>query len=302
MNNFWVITPFFNPAGYKNLPKNHAIFAKALKDTGVNLLTVELTFGESKPEISDTHNVVRLKSNSVMWQKERLINYGLEQLPASCSKFAWVDCDVLFEQPDWVAQTVKKLDTVDVVQLFKRVFYLPVGHEVYSGKHDIMLQSVIWQNKTYRNWLTRRIDKELPFSSPGFGWAANRSTFPNGLYDRNIVGSGDTFMVDCMLDSWSIHGFATKFTQNMKSHMHGWRATLPKIKYDYIPQSIYHLWHGSLKNRAYMDRHDILLENDYDPMMDVTVQDNVLEWCSPKDKMHTDIKQYFFNRKEDEDV
>lgn len=301
MNDFWCIIPFFNPAHYESLLRNYSIFSKELKLKKINFLTIELAFNGDPFEIPSSDNVLQLRSNSIMWQKERLINYGLKNLPNSCTNFAWIDCDVLFEKNDWIEQTVDKLKSVQIVQLFKRVFYLPKGHTEYRNQHDTMLQGVIWQNKTYRNWLYRRQNKEIPFSSPGFAWAARKSTFENGIYDKNIIGSGDTFLVDCMLDSWKIHGFAQKFTEPMKEHMNDWRSKLPNLTCDFIPQSIYHLYHGSLKNRSYMDRHDILLKYDYNPMTDINLQNDVLEWTSNKIDMHNDIKQYFFNRKEDDD-
>lgn len=293
-----VITVFFNPAKYKSLLRNYLIFRENLKKQNVKLITIELTFFNRLPELNFPE-VIHLNSNSIMWQKECLINYAINHI--DCEKFAWVDCDVLFSNDNWVNDTSKKLDSVDVVQLFKRVYYLPKGHMSYNKQHDIMVQSVIWQAKTYKNWLNRRKNKELPFSSPGFAWAAKKSSFQNGLYDLNIVGSGDTFMVDCLLNSWDIHGFAKKFTPSMKSHMIEWLSKEKNKTFDFLPDDIYHLNHGSLKNRAYMDRHNILLDNDFDPTKDIVKTNGVLEWSTNKINMHKSIEQYFFNRNEDDE-
>lgn len=295
----WVIIPYFNPAKYEALQRNYSIFSHELKKAKINYLTVELSFDGSY-DIPTSEDVIRLRSDSIMWQKERLINFGVSQLPLKCDKFAWVDCDVLFEHKDWLDQAKAKLDQVDIVQLFKRVFYLPSGHESYSGSHDIMVQSVIWQAKTHRNWLHRRVNKMLPFSTPGFAWAARRDAFPNGLYDKNIIGSGDTFIVDSILDSWSIHGFSTKFTLGMKADMGKWLACQRKLTYDYIPQSIYHLYHGSLQDRRYMDRHNLVLDNDFDPAKDIVLVNNVFEWDSNKPALHSGIIDYFGGRNEDQ--
>lgn len=297
--NFWCITPYFNPAKFETLPKNWSIFSHELRRHKINLLTVELSF-DGTFDIPTSYDVVRLNSNSIMWQKERLINYGVSQLPSSCESFAWLDCDILFEQSDWVEQTIHKLKSSDIIQLFKKMHHLPPEEESYNGRHISIHQGVIWQYKTHKNWLERRKSKDLPFSHPGFAWAANKKSFPNGLYDKNIIGSGDTFMVDCLLGSWDIHGFAKKFTPAMKTHMMGWCDSLPKLSCDFIPQSIYHLYHGSLKNRSYMDRHDILIENEFNPEVDITLIDNVYEWSSNKPMMRHAIEQYFINRKEDE--
>ena len=240
-----------------------------------------------------------------MWQKERLVNHAVANLPPECKYFAWLDCDVLFGNKDWANLAVEKLQTVDIIQLFKRVFYLPKGDCCYKNRHLTMLQGVMWQNKIHRNWLQRRKNKDLPFSSPGFAWAARRDAFSHcgGIYDKNIIGSGDTFLVDVYLDSFEIHGYAAKFNRFMKKDMMSWCEKFRSVnkKTDYIPVDLYHLWHGSLKNRRYMDRHDIVLAYDYDPENDVRLENDVYEWNSDKPEMHEGIKGYFFGRKEDDE-
>lgn len=295
----YCITTYFNPAKYKKLLLNYHVFADQLNRQGVNLITIELSFDGSF-DIPQEDNVYRLTSNSVMWQKERLINYGVSKLPPNEDKFAWVDCDVLFDNPNWANDASSKLDSCDIVQLFKRVYYLPNGDSKYVGRHDIMVQGVIWQAKTHRNWLDRRSSKELPFSSPGFAWAARKNAFIGGIYDKNIIGSGDTFLVDMILNSWEIHGFAKKFTRSMKFDMWNWLSQQRVLSYDFLPDSIYHLYHGSLNNRRYMDRHNILIEHNYSPKNDIILKNEVYEWNSNKEEMHNQIRDYFFGRLEDE--
>ena len=304
MSEFWAVTVFFNPAKYAALLNNYHIFAEQLSRQGVHLLTVECAFNDDDFQIPDEPNVHRLHSNSIMWQKERLINYGTSKLPPECKYFAWIDCDVIFSDDQWANAAEEKLKQCDILQLFKKVIYLPKGDLTFQGRKITSVQSVIWQYKIHRNWLNRRRYKDLPFSVPGFAWAARREVFSDiGIYDRNIVGSGDTFLVDCYLNSWDIHGFAKKFTDHMKRDMLNWceqlRAKKPVL--DYLPIDIYHLWHGSLKNRKYMDRHDIILKYDYDPAADVVLKNDVYEWATPKTEMHEDIEQYFHERKEDDE-
>lgn len=303
MDELCVITVFFNPAGFSSLLNNYFIFAENLKRQGVRLITVECAFNDGPFYIPENEDVYRLRSNSVMWQKERLINYGVSKLPPECKYFAWVDCDVMFHSDDWCAQACEKFQKADVVQLFKKVFYMPQGMLKYDGSKVPFMQSVAWQYRIHKNWLPRRRSGDLNFSVPGFAWAAKRELFEDlgGLYDRNIVGSGDTFLVDCYLDSWDIHGFAKKFNEHLKEDLMAYcvklKAKNPVL--DYIPVDISHLWHGSLKNRKYMDRHDIILKYDYNPQEDVKLVNDVLEWNSDKVEMHNDIKQYFYDRKED---
>jgi len=308
MGKLCVVTVFFNPAGYTTLLRNYFLFAEQLHRQNVELITVECAFNGGQFYIPEGKNVHRLTSNSVMWQKERLINYGVSKLPDNCDYYAWIDCDVMFHDENWAKLAEEKLQTADVIQLFKKVYYMPNGMLKYDGTKVPSIQSVAWQWKIHNNWLIRRKNSELPFSVPGFAWACRRDLFDNingqdGIYDRNIVGSGDTFLVDCYLNSWDIHGFASKFNDAMKTDLMKWcnalRAKKPVL--DYIPVDISHLWHGSLKNRKYMDRHDIILKYDYNPQDDITLINNVYEWSTDKHEMHNDIRQYFYNRKEDQE-
>jgi hypothetical protein len=302
MQKFWAITVYFNPAKYKSLHRNYLIFSEKLKKQNVNLLTVELAFNDDEFMLPEGENVHRLRGESIMWQKERLINYGVSMLPPDCDRFGWIDCDIIF--PDgWDEQASNLLDKYDILQLFKKVIHLPPNQTEFNGTKVATMQGVMWQYTIHKNWLERRKRKELPFSAPGFAWAARREVFADiGLYDKNIVGSGDTFLVDCYLNSWDIHGYAMKFTDHMKTDMMAWREKLlaKNVTVNYLPVDVLHLFHGSMKNRKYMDRHETILKNDYDPQADVRLVNNVYEWNSDKQEMHEDVKGYFFGRSEDE--
>lgn len=300
---FWVITSFFNPARFKSLLNNYFVFADRLKKQGVNLLTIELAFFNSVHQIPKNENVLQLRGKSVMWQKERLLNYGISQLPSDCKYYAWIDCDVLFSEDNWADIAVEKLQNADIIQVFKKIYLLPKGHLNFTGERILAQQGIVWQRKIHKNWLERRCKKDLPFAVPGFGWACHRNTFDHteGIYDRNIVGSGDTFMVDCYFDSWDIHGFAPKFNQYMRDDMMAWceKFRQKKMIYDYLPFDVCHLYHGELKNRQYMDRHEFILKNNYDPKTDIKLIDNVYEWSSSKWMLHNAVEQYFYDRQED---
>ena len=298
-----IITPYFNPQKYKALLRNHNIFAKRLVDQGANLLTVELTFNDESPELNNTKygKTIHLKSNSIMWQKEQIVNYAIKNCMENETKFAWIDCDILFDDSSWIKRAEEKLDSADIIQLFKKVFLLNQGNTYYGDSHEMIFQGVVWQYKLHKNWLPRRKNKELPFSHPGFAWAARKDAFPNGLYPFSVTGSGDTLMVDALLDSWDIHSYARKFTPELRNSINEWCSKLKPLKIDYIPEDIYHLWHGSIKNRAYTTRHNILVEYNFNPTVDVVEKNGVLEWNSDKPELHNAIKEYFLHRNEDND-
>ena len=112
----WVITSFFNPAGYRRRLQNYRQFRAALH---VPLAAVELSFnGVWELEKHDADILMRVTDGDVMWQKERLLNLAVRQLPPDCEFVAWIDADVLMQDPDWSQQAVAALASVPLVQLF----------------------------------------------------------------------------------------------------------------------------------------------------------------------------------------
>lgn len=294
-NRFWCINVQFNPAGYKTRLNNYLTFIENLTKQNINVLTVEMTFGNQEYTIPLTENVRRLNSNSVMWQKERMINYALSQLPDECENVAWLDGDLLL--PDgWEILLAEKLDKVSFVQLFQNVIHLDSGR-----KNSLYVKKgIIWQNKTHDDWLNQRINKKIGHAEPGFAWAAKRSALKNGLYDRLICGSGDNWLVDCLLDSQCLHHYLSKLTENMISDMENWKEHFNNDKsVDYLPIDIYHLWHGSVKDRGYHTRDLIFKQFDFDPRKDIKLVNNCWEWATDKPELHQAIINYFTSRKED---
>lgn len=288
----WCITTFFNPAGYQKPIDNYRIFADNLHRQGATLLTLEVAFGDAPFCLADA---VHLRSSSVLWLKERLINYGISLLPNHCKEFAWLDADVLFAKDDWTTLAKTALATYDVVQLFRRVFYLPKGHNCYQGIFAATCQGIVYQRNISPNWHEQRRTNHLPFAAPGFAWAARKDAF--SLYDRDVVGSNDCVFVDCLLDSWDFHGYQEKFNDKMKLDIQEYRKRLPKLKVGCISGDLFHLWHGQLEDRQYKTRHEIT--TDYDPYTDIRIDGPLYVWSSNKPDLHAAVNSYFHIRRED---
>ncbi len=139
-----VITPYFNPQKYKSLKNNHRIFAKRLLEQGANLITVELTFGDEPPELTDSDlgKVVFLKSKSVMWQKEQIINYVINNHMGDEVTFAWIDCDVLFKDGSWIKRAEDKLEEADIIVLGPGSLYTSIiPNLIIKGLSEAIVKS-----------------------------------------------------------------------------------------------------------------------------------------------------------------
>jgi hypothetical protein len=238
-----------------------------------------------------------------MWQKERLLNLALRHLPIHCTKVAWVDCDVLFERPDWAVQTSKLLDTFPVVQPFDRVIRLPRGRVSYQGDGDL------WPG--FASVYAKHPDLMLAgdfarHGHTGFAWAARRDLLErHGLYDACISGSGDHMMAHAFCGDWSspcidrILGAGTAH----RAHFTSWCRNLYKdvrARVGVAPGSLLHLWHGDMEHRRYVLRNRELASFDFDPQRDLRVgESGAWEWNSNKPALHEWAVSYYASRKED---
>ncbi len=299
------ITTYFNPVGYRTRRENYDLFAESLAAQGVPLLTVELALGDEPFELPESPSVIRLRGQSRLWMKERMINVAVSRLPTQSTAFAWLDCDLLFSDRSWFSRLVEQLQTDDVVQLFERVVHLPPGHGRYRGEsleHDTGL---VAQATRTPDWLARRRSGELPFAVPGYAWAARLSLFADvGLYDRSVLGNGDVIFADCLFDSFGIYHYTSMMTAAMADDMEDWRRRAfggPRIRVGHLPVEVYHLWHGSFDDRRYCSRDEILLRHDFDPRHDLTLKGDLYEWASDKPGLHDEVAAYFAARREDGD-
>jgi len=278
---------------------------------------VELVFGEATPyqlEPTDCEILIqrRTAAGNTLWQKERLLNVALENLPNSVDKVMWLDSDLIFLNENWVPETAELLDSYPVLQPFGWMTYLPasaggdgeeyayqklaslpLGQGVGAVFHSAGLGIQSFPDMCFRS--------NFLLGHPGFAWAARREVMEQGFYDRSIIGGGDRIM----LFAFSGHypGMNRKMPIAMADDV---RAFAKKItphvgpsNMSYTPGVVLHIWHGNQADRDYTHRYEILLRNRYDPVHDVRVNaDGIIEWDSEKPRLHRQLTEYFNNRKE----
>lgn len=230
---------------------------------------------------------IRGTSDNVMWQKERLLNLLVERLPVEYQYICWIDADIIFLDPDWVAKTRSALDRYMIVQMWDE--WHCIGGD---GKVVETLTSI---GDGARRFISRKA------WSPGGALAGRRSVFP--LYDRHIVGSGDAL---CM-EGWLAMKYSQtmyKYTDSMRDDFMLWSAdafakvqgNIGSMKYD-----IMHMFHGSRQDRQYIDRWSPVIDAGFDPTKHVCVDDQgLLKWTKDAPKqLQIWVKNYFASRLED---
>ena len=292
----WAIACFFNPAGYANKLENLKRFRESSKRQGLKLLLVELAFGDKAFEVpGDVADIiVRRRTSSVLWQKERLLNIGLAHLP-TIETVAWIDGDILFENDDWIGTAERLLQQFPVVQLFDTAAWLDPNGKIERSEHGTAYEKALGE-------------KDVVSAHSGFAWAARVSLLKkHGFYDRDIVGAGDAHMAYAMWDEWQSWGGLEWrqlfYTPEHLADIDKWsKAFYDDVRgnVSYVPGKVFHLWHGTQENRDYLNRYIAVKNQGYDPTTDLRIgESGCWEWASEKPELHRSVREYFTLRMEE---
>lgn len=305
-NDIYVITSYFNPEGYNSKRKNFETFASKLENSNIPWLAIETSFGNSNFDLPKSKNIFRIQGKDIMWQKERILNICIDKLPFSCKKFAWLDCDIIFENEKWLQEASIELEKHAVVQPFEKVIRLPRGCREYVETDE--------QWKSFASVLKSEPNQLLfgdfaTHGHTGFAWASHKSIFKKyGLYDGCIAGSGDHMMAHAFSGDWHSSCIRRILGEN-RSHIQHFRNWSEKVyskihsKVSYIPGKILHLWHGRTENRRYVLRNRELAEMKFNPSIDIRIgKSGLWEWSNNNALLKEWAIKYFKSRKEDEEA
>ncbi len=302
MNKFWAITSLFSPVGYRQRYANYREFQRQLN---VPLLTVELAFDDNPFELraGDAEKLVQIRGGDVMWQKERLLNIAVDHLPQECEYVAWLDCDLIFDDPYWAEKTQAALQKYVVVQPFQHFCEL-LPHEPFSHQHARSSVCVLEDDALAEHIFTGSGVSVANGARPGGAWAGRRDFLEsNLLYDRLIMGAGDKAFLCAAFGRSRDFLEAYGLDAEAWSDYLAWGDRLQQAisgNVGYVEGSLFHLAHGDLAKKQYGNRYGGLAQFSFDPNDDIKMDQNkVWRWKSNKTAMHTHIWDYFVSREED---
>lgn len=296
--NLYVVTCISNPIRYKSRYNLYRHFAKHMEDSGAILYTAELATGKREHAVTEHghHRHLQLRSYDELWHKENMLNLAMRHLPHDWEYVAWIDADVQFSRPDWVNETIEQLQHYDFVQLFSHATDLSPMYEPMKTHSGFVYD---W----YHNPESVAKGGYATFSHPGFAWAARRDALDSvgGLIDHSILGSGDRHMACAMIQKVE-HSYNNKVNDNYKSMCLDWQDRVQKYSkgnVGYVGGSINHFWHGSKNNRGYSSRWKILIDNDFNPALDIFRDTQGLyRLTDEKPSLRDAIRKYFRSRHE----
>ena len=292
-----VITAITNPRRFESRYRLYREFEEYVEKSGATLITVEGAFGEREHAITSANNPhhIQLRNNVEIWQKERMLNIALGRLPKSARYVAWVDADIKFERPDWAEETIHQLQHHHIVQMF--------SHAVDLGPSYESIQYHCGFGFQYKHGRTR--GKEYTHWHPGFAWATRRECLDQtgGLIDTAILGAGDHHMALGIIGAVG-ESFAGGVTDAYKRPIELWskrsQHAFGQGNMGFVNGLLRHYFHGAKAERQYESRWKILIDEKFDPELDIVHDvEGLWQLAGNKPNLRRRLQTYFESRNED---
>ena len=292
--NLAILTTHFNVAGYRRPLHNYWRWRYGLGCLVENLVTVELSF-DGQFRIPDAIHLQGTEQN-ILWQKEALLAIALKRLSPQVDVVIWCDCDILFENPSWALETCQMIQSGEYgfVQPFRNIYY-----ENGKGEIDFAVKGSVHE------YLTLPPEEPFRHNGPGMCGAAARDILDTiGFPLHNVGGAGDRIMMDGLVGIQELpQGCLQKCFRCDQASVREWcrlaQSAMRGRKFGHLPGDIRHLFHGTIQNRQYIERNQVLLKHHYGPGDVIADEQGLLSWNSEKPELHREIVDYFVNRNED---
>lgn len=323
----YVVTCISNPKRYRSRYNLYRRFEKYIADSGAILVTIEQAFGEREFEITDPSNPfhIRITSSSELWHKENMLNLAIQRLPSDWKYVAWIDADIEFVRPDWVYEAIHLLQHYDIIQMFSQAADLDPQFQVLNNLREGVIAA--WRRENCGPLVVRSTEDEdgnyggyggysnygayggggAGVRHPGYAWAARRDALNKlgGLIDWGIVGSADWHMASALVGQVdaSISPSVAQSCPNYVKLCKEWEdRAIRHIRYNvgYMDGLVYHFWHGKKADRRYANRWRILIENKFDPALDLKKDwQGLWQLTDRNHRLRDDIRSYMASRNED---
>ena len=319
----YVVTCISNPARYHARYRLYRTFAKHVQDSGAELYTIEVAYGQRAWEVTETGNPnhVQLRTTEELWHKENLQNLALARLPATARYVAFVDADFTFLRPDWAQETMQTLQHHPVVQMFSSVSYVNAQDEITNSapgwvaswlsgepmqaKGQCVRNELFGQTIISNDYGTAG---RTHLGAPGGAWAWRIADLSKvgGLLDFSILGSGDWHMAAGLIGAMELTLLDT-YQPSFNDMLLNWQARAERVvkrNVGLVRGTAVHHYHGPMVKRNYQARKTILAKHQFDPRKDIS-RDHQGLWQWNDDNtprmwaLRDDVRAYFRSRDED---
>lgn len=311
----YVIAVISNPVRYRSRDRLFEEFkTRMLANPAVELVIVEQAFGDRPFKHTDLHNrlhvQVRATEESEVWVKESLINIGFKHLTGQVPDWeyaAWIDADIEFRRANWAEETVEALQHFSIVQPWHTALDLgPNGEGLQISESfcatwykdpNLMCSKHGYAGSLRKDGIQR--------AHPGYAWAIRRLAWEHitPLIDFNPMGSGDHQMAWAMVGQHA-KSVDVRFDEEYKRRVKEFADRCDKYIFQnlgFVDGQILHYYHGSKRNRKYIERTKILLDTGFNVATDLKYNYQGLLVLTGKNlKLRDALKRYMRDRDEDD--
>ncbi|WP_460975432.1 hypothetical protein [Spirosoma knui] len=264
-----IISCFFNPTRSAYRLKVFHQWYETIKH--LNHRIIELAIGNAAYELPESPWIERLRTSTLLWHKETLLNKIIETLPDRFKYVFWIDADVLFTNKDWLVESVRQFEFgINLLQPFEYCVHLDRDETEPSYWQEGM---TIWsylkrrERNVWRAYSANFADKGRQIFNQlynkrghvGLAWGARRELLDKQpLFDRALIGGGDGIIAYASVGDIVNKSIRESFKHPEElAYIATWQTEwfrLVQGKVGYVPGNLYHLWHGDLKKRNYLKR------------------------------------------------
>jgi hypothetical protein len=306
--NIWAVCTYFNFTGSDSRRKNYSIFKKNIKKYNLNLLTVEFSAdGVFSLNNDDADVLIQLSDGDIMWQKERLLNIGIDHLPENTDIVLILDTDIVFSCENILDLICKKLETHKAVHCLSSVSHLNPFVMDYENTDyfaiDIEKDTHLILDNTIPSCIrTYEVFANFQMGCAGYAWAFKYETIKNvKLFEYNIIGGGDKISASAFIGipfpPMTVAGENTfppysSYLEKVKKY------GINKETVSYVDSPIFDLFHGFHVYRHVMERHGILKTCNFDVTKDLISRKGLpFRFADTvQDSTKKQIIDYFYNR------
>lgn len=252
-----IVACYFNPKQSPYRIKAFHHFYQSIQH--LNHSIFECTIGNGTPQLPNTSSIHQVRAKSLLWHKETLLNRAIAKLDERFKYIFWLDADVLFTNPNWLVEGVERLQTATILQPFEYCHHLERDRFIPAptplARHPQAWRSFCATLKTASNYQINA--NYYDCGNVGFAWGARRSILAAvPLFERALVGGADRLIAHAAAGQIPHPLVEIAFSDNL-TEAERWSSEFyaqTEGKIDYVPGDLYHLWHGDLNNRQYIQR------------------------------------------------
>ena len=251
-----VLMVMFNPTNSVRIQANWLYVWNRLAAAEIPVFGCELLFPWQRGGLAPAFKTITVRSDSIMFFKEKLLERLEREVPAKYTKLCAIDCDVVFQRADWYDAVSAALDERAVVQPYSRCHWMGPDLRMAVMTNPSAATQLGAIREAHRGGGTDRLS-----GHPGFAMAMRRDWVGGkGQFTWAVVGGGDAVLFRAA--NGLVGEFANKAMKRLMTDAWTSWSSDARVAGDMgcVSGDIWHMWHGPLQSRHYYDRYEKFVE------------------------------------------